>query len=90
MDFKIGPVQVSGVQRYNEITRKPVKAAAPKQVADRVDVSESSRLFSQALVAAQATPDVRAERVEAVRAAVQNGTYQVDSRLIAERILGLS
>lgn len=90
MDMKIGPVQLPAIQRYNEITRKPVKAVAVPQGTDKVDVSESSRLFAQALEAAMAAPDVRAERVDAVRAAVQNGTYQVDSRLVADRILGLS
>lgn len=89
MDFRVGPVHVAGVQRYNEVTRKPVQAAAPKQAADQIDVSESSRLFAQALVAAQSAPDVRAERVEAVRAAIQSGDYQVNAQLIAERILGL-
>ncbi|MCL2030223.1 MAG: flagellar biosynthesis anti-sigma factor FlgM [Oscillospiraceae bacterium] len=89
MDFRVGPVHVSGVQRYNEVTRKPVKADAPKQAADQVDVSESSRLFAQALAAVRSAPDVRAERVEAVRSALQNGTYEVNSKLVAEKILGL-
>jgi negative regulator of flagellin synthesis FlgM len=89
MDFRVGPVQVPGIQRYNEVTRKAVKTAEPKQATDQVDVSESSRLFAQALAAVQSTPDVRTERVDAVRAALENGSYQVNAKLVAERILGL-
>ena len=90
MDFKIGPVTISGVQRYNEIARKPVKAVASSQETDKVDVSGSNRLFAQALAAAKSAPDIRAERVETVQQAVRNGTYQIDSGKIAERLLGLA
>lgn len=89
MSLKIGPVQIAGVQRYNEIAKKPVKGATAAQETDKIDVSGSSRLFAQALEAAKAAPEVRSERVEAVRTAVQNGTYQIDSQRIAARILGL-
>jgi negative regulator of flagellin synthesis FlgM len=89
VSLKIGPVQITGVQRYSEISKKPVAAAALKQEADKVDVSGANKLFAQALSAAKAMPEVRAERVDAVRGAVQNGTYQVNSRLIAEKMLGL-
>lgn len=89
MSLKIGPVQMAGIQRYNEVTKKPVKSAEVRQETDKVDVSGSSRLFAQALEAAKAAPEVRAERVDAIRTAVQNGTYQIDSQRIAARILGL-
>ena len=89
MDFKIGAIQVASINRYHEVQRKTTKPAALKQEADKVDFSESKTLFSQALEAAKASPDIRGERVATVKTAIQNGTYQVDSQAIARRILGL-
>ena len=89
MDFnKIGPVRGPGVVRYTGAVRKPAGAAALSN-ADKVDFSESGRLFAQALKAAQEAPAVRAGLVEEIKARVQNGTYQVDSAALAAKMLAL-
>ncbi|PKN82173.1 MAG: flagellar biosynthesis anti-sigma factor FlgM [Chloroflexi bacterium HGW-Chloroflexi-9] len=48
---------------------------------DRIDLSTQARQL-----AAIESPDERAARVEALRAAVQDGTYQVDADELASRI----
>lgn len=54
---------------------------------DTVSVSQDALLLTEALRAAQDAPDVRTEKVEALRIQVANGTYTPDSRLIAENLV---
>ena len=56
-------------------------------VSDSVTVSFDARLMMEANVTAQQAQDVRQEKVDALRIQVQNGTYQPDSRLIAQNLL---
>lgn len=54
---------------------------------DTVSVSQEAQLLTEARRTAQNTPDVRAERVEALRIQVSNGTYKPDSKLIAANLV---
>ena len=54
---------------------------------DTVSVSREARLLSEALRTAETSPDVRTDKVEALRIQVAEGTYRPDSRLIAENLL---
>ena len=54
---------------------------------DTVSVSQDALLLTEARRTAQNTPDVRAEKVEALRIQVSNGTYQPDSKLIAANLV---
>jgi negative regulator of flagellin synthesis FlgM len=55
--------------------------------ADRVTLSDSAKLVSVATRTAQETPEVRADKVAELKAQVQAGTYQPDSKKIAEKML---
>ena len=54
---------------------------------DTVHVSEEAKLRSMALQEATGHSGVRAERVAELKAQVQSGTYEPDSRKIAEKLL---
>ncbi|MFZ5811271.1 MAG: flagellar biosynthesis anti-sigma factor FlgM [Thermodesulfobacteriota bacterium] len=54
---------------------------------DTVTLSGNAQLFAQAVRDAQTAPDVRADRVAELKAQVESGTYQPDSRKIAEKLL---
>ena len=54
---------------------------------DTVTFSDAALLRTEAHKAASAAPDVRRDKVEAIKAQIANGSYVVDSRKIAERIL---
>lgn len=60
---------------------QPPAPAARGGQHDRIDLSAQARQL-----AAMESPDERAARVEALRAAVQDGTYQVDADELASRI----
>lgn len=54
---------------------------------DRVTLSDDARLVSVATRAAQEAPETRADKVAALKAQVDAGTYQPDSKKIAEKLL---
>lgn len=54
---------------------------------DRVSVSSDAKLVAEAAQAAQASPDVRVDKVEALRTQVQSGTYTPNSQLIAQKMV---
>lgn len=62
-------------------------AGAGKTLNDSVSLSHEARLLMEAKREAQAAPDVRQDKIEALRSQVQSGTYQIDSRKIAEHML---
>lgn len=72
----------------SEIGHPPVggerRPAGPEA---QVEVSDEARLLQHAKQLAQATPDVRKERVAEIRQQIASGTYRVDSRELARRIL---
>lgn len=54
---------------------------------DRAMFSSAALELSRALRAASDAPDVRMDRVEALRAAIENGTYRVDADGIADALV---
>jgi negative regulator of flagellin synthesis FlgM len=55
---------------------------------DRVSLSNASKDMQAAEDAVAATPDVREEKVSAIKQAVENGTYEVDPGKIADKMIG--
>lgn len=51
----------------------------PRPVSDRVDLSEHARHLERL----RALPDVRAEKVETIRASIERGTYDTPERMQA-------
>lgn len=55
--------------------------------ADQVTLTQSARDLQQVAAAVANTPVVDANRVEATKRAIDNGTYQVNAGKIADKIL---
>ena len=63
-------------------------AAAPVDAhADKVSVEEPADKKALAAAVRRQVGDIRADRLAELEAAVRNGTYKPDPRLIADRIL---
>jgi negative regulator of flagellin synthesis FlgM len=75
---KVGPAE-----------RNSAAPAAQNQVPteDKVDLSSQSKEMKKIADALAATPDVRAEKVEALKKQVESGQYQVNSDAVAEKML---
>ncbi|MGI6083380.1 MAG: flagellar biosynthesis anti-sigma factor FlgM [Limnochordia bacterium] len=63
----------------------PAKDAAGKK--DQVVLSEQAQMFQRLQEAAAGTPEVRTDRVKALRAAIARGQYHVPAEAIAEKML---
>jgi flagellar biosynthesis anti-sigma factor FlgM len=74
-------------------TQGPARSEASKaqsaanQPAARVELSSRSREMHQALEAANAAPDVRADKVNDAKARIAQGTYTVKAEVVARGIL---
>jgi len=62
-------------------------SAAKSSVASNVKWSSEAKLANEALAIAKAAPDTRADKVATIKAAVANGTYKVDSKAVADRMI---
>jgi len=58
-----------------------------EQSTDVIEVSSQAREIAQLVDRAKCLPEIREERVEALRQLVQSGKYDVSSKEIAEAIL---
>ncbi len=75
--------QIQGVQTDANAVREQQRAAEY----DRVDISADAKDIENAREFAKDLPDVRMDRIAEIKEQVAAGTYRVDSRDIAERVL---
>lgn len=68
------------------------KATEQAQSSSAANVQWSSNALraNEALAIAKNAPDVRADRVAELKAAIANGTYKTDSKAIAEKMISSS
>ena len=60
---------------------------APAPHGDRISLSSGARLYTQAFSSALAAPDVRQEKVDTLKTQVEDGSYVVNSRHVAQKLL---
>jgi negative regulator of flagellin synthesis FlgM len=82
--------QAAAVQKRGDHRAAGVEGSSPAKRAEDVKWSSEARLASEALAAAKAAPDVRADRVAALKASIANGTYKVDSKTLADKMISRS
>jgi negative regulator of flagellin synthesis FlgM len=76
-----GPSQIHGSQGINapHSTRAagPTSSPPASSVGDRLDISEAGQIADRLAD----VPDIRAERVQELRSAILNGTYETEDKL---------
>lgn len=78
---------MAGVSRYNNVQKAAPSQAVASEGTDKVDISASSRSFAIAMKAVQEAPEIRTDRVKELQESIKNGTYKVDARTLADKIL---
>ena len=68
--------------REVESERKPTS-----QEVDRVDLSMRSKELKRIEEVVASAPDVRTERVEALKKLIEDGKYEVDSKALAQKMI---
>lgn len=82
---KIGP-------SYIYTGSKPIKKINPlpkeqDRKSDGLEVSGFGQIMSRSMAEAKRIPDVRQEKVGAIKSQIDSGTYNPDSRSIAARLI---
>jgi negative regulator of flagellin synthesis FlgM len=76
------------VQKTQSIAPKDKAAEAKKtNPSDTVDISKRSKEIADIMSAVNQLPDVREAKVQEIKQSVDAGTYTVDPRRVAEKIL---
>jgi len=65
----------------------PVETAAEENKGDTVSLSGRSRMIARASELATQAPDIRQDKVNDIKARLAAGTYNVDSKVVAEAML---
>ncbi len=68
-------------------TRESGVAEQTAPQGDRVSLSPEARLHTAAFASANSAPDVRQDKVDAVKERIASGEYAVDSKSIAQKLL---
>lgn len=66
---------------------KGVEGNQSKAASDQVSLSAEARALAQARKAVDGAPDVREDRIAAIKQQIENGTYNVSPEALAKSIL---
>ncbi len=76
-----GPSQIHGAQPvsgpHSSRSAQPTSAAGASSIGDRLDISEAGQIAGRLAE----VPDIRADRVRDIRAAILNGSYETEGKL---------
>jgi negative regulator of flagellin synthesis FlgM len=76
-----GPSQIHGAQPvrgpHSSRSAQPTSAAGVSSMGDRLDISEAGQIAGRLAE----VPDIRADRVRDIRAAILNGGYETEGKL---------
>ena len=79
---------VQAAQRVNKPTppERPV-AAQRTAPSDKVNISGKGREVADIIASVNQLPDIREAKVQEIKKSVDSGTYNIDARKIADRML---
>jgi flagellar biosynthesis anti-sigma factor FlgM len=83
-------VQNTDAARHNHAAHAAKEDTSKSSKANRVDsvvLSDNARSVAAARDIVKSAPDVRAEKVDAIKQRVVDGTYSVDARVLARKLL---
>lgn len=85
------------IDAYNQIgqfyqSKQKTRAQETKgvQAQDQLYISSTAKDYQIAKQAVAAAPDIREDKVAAIKAQIENGTYEVSSESFAAKLLELS
>jgi len=80
---------VEQAQKSKQVEKNqiPQSQEAKSQQTDRVDISDQSREMKKIYNVQQMAPDIRTDRVNEVKKLIEENRYQVDSEVLAEKMI---
>jgi negative regulator of flagellin synthesis FlgM len=90
---KIGPKALDAYVQKTQAASEKVAAAAPKPIAkaghDEVTISNAARELQEAAKTVQNADEVRADKVAEIKKQVQEGTYNVPTDALVDKLLSV-
>jgi negative regulator of flagellin synthesis FlgM len=80
-----GPAASRRSERATESQPKQDQGVRPSS--DSVEISDAARELAKARQAVDAAPDVRSDKVAAIKKRIEDGTYSVSPELLARKLL---
>lgn len=74
-------------QLYQANSTKKVAKTNSTEKYDSVQISQMGKDYQVAKAAVAASPDVRTDLVNDIRARIQNGTYDVSMEMLADKLM---
>lgn len=73
----------------NNIGKTSPKKELQKNVGgkDAMNVSQEAKTFSAILQAVKKSPEIREEKVNALKASIENNTYKIDNEKLADKLI---
>jgi len=86
--MRVNNQHIIGVQKAYNLQKKldEIKRSEQQQKDDDIKLSSEAKLWSAAMQAARSLPDSGAQKIEELKAAIKNGTYQVSDEEVADKI----
>ncbi|GAQ94245.1 negative regulator of flagellin synthesis FlgM [Thermodesulfovibrio aggregans] len=87
-----GPIRIDGIAPNTQIAPEKSQGKAPERseevlTKDQVTVSEAAKNIARLMVEVSNIPDIRADKVEELKNAINSGTYEVRGSEIAGKII---
>jgi negative regulator of flagellin synthesis FlgM len=83
---RIHPIQ-QNLDVYKSQSTPQVKKIETKKKKDALEVSSAAKEYQVAYKALKDVPDVRADKIAALKEKVQSGTYSVDAMEVSEKMI---
>ena len=86
--FIKGPEEITQAQNGTQkAAQKPAQPNETPTRGDRVEISQTSKDIRMIDAVLKTTPEVRTDKVQALKEQIESGTYQVDAKKVANAMM---
>ncbi len=85
--MKINNIKAGKIEQYYQQLKQKQNKAAKNSKNDKIDISSQAKGILTAKAELKNRPQIRTDKVAALKAKLENGNYQIDSKKIAEKML---
>lgn len=84
-------MRIDAFQKLNQVYQaggtSKLRKSEKKGVSDKVEISQTGKDYQTAKAAVSAAPDIREDKVEALKRSIASGTYNVSGEELADKLI---
>mgnify|MGYP000588993805 CR=1 FL=1 len=85
--MKINNIKAGKIEQYYQQLKQKQNKAAKNSKNDQIEISSQAKGILTAKAELKNRPQIRTDKVADLKAKLENGNYQIDSKKIAEKML---